>query len=357
MSPMHPTCVNILVIGDRFASSIEDLSESFRSATSLPFVVKFCSDRDFFLSRLHFYAEHQMIIVNWSKQAALLALFLQQYPQFSPKVVLVSGILKDSKNPTPEQIMGYGMFDYFISTSHPGWGGHSWQLVFDELTSVPAKRKKLSFGCSIGFYEYRWRDHKFRYRLPSNHFEIIMANSGMKDWTENPGTRFQAFDGLPTDFRLEMLDMNGEIEVRPVWGKPAFAPGTHEKCFVLMPFKHPFTEIYDDFIKPTVETMGFSCLKADDFFTTNSVVADIWNGIYNCFFLIAELTGRNSNVMYELGIAHTLGKDVILICQESEDIPFDFRHMRYYRYDFTPRGCEQLRENLMKAIAEIKQKP
>ena len=81
---------------------------------------------------------------------------------------------------------------------------------------------------------------------------------------------------------------------------------------------------------------------------------DVWNGINNSRFLVAELSSRNPNVMYELGIAHTLGKEVILICQaHSEDVPFDFRHMRYFRYEYTPRGCATLEENLKKSIAEI----
>jgi hypothetical protein len=68
-------CIEILVIGDRFECINEDLKESFRQATNVPVFVRFCPDCDFFLSRLHLYAEYKLIIVNWSKQAALVAMF------------------------------------------------------------------------------------------------------------------------------------------------------------------------------------------------------------------------------------------------------------------------------------------
>jgi len=47
---------------------------------------------------------------------------------------------------------------------------------------------------------------------------------------------------------------------------------------------------------------------------------------------LCDCTGRNPNVFYEAGIAHTLGREVILITQNEQDIPFDLRHRRYIRY-------------------------
>jgi hypothetical protein len=165
------------------------------------------------------------------------------------------------------------------------------------------------------------------------------------------------FERFPEAFSKEVMTMAGEIHARPIWGVPTLAPGSRGRCFVLMPFKEPFSEIYQDHIKPTIERLGVSCFRADDLNTTNAIMTDVWNGINNCSFLIAELTGRNSNVMYELGIAHTLGKEVILICQDSNDVPFDFRHLRYYRYDFTPRGCRKLMDSLRKAASELQRSP
>ena len=48
--------------------------------------------------------------------------------------------------------------------------------------------------------------------------------------------------------------------------------------------------------------------------------------------VVCDLTGKNANVFYEAGIAHSLGKDVILITQSADDVPFDLRHLRYIPY-------------------------
>lgn len=48
--------------------------------------------------------------------------------------------------------------------------------------------------------------------------------------------------------------------------------------------------------------------------------------------VVCDCTGRNPNVFYEAGIAHTLGREVILITQNGHDIPFDLRHLRYIPY-------------------------
>jgi hypothetical protein len=58
--------------------------------------------------------------------------------------------------------------------------------------------------------------------------------------------------------------------------------------------------------------------------------------------VICDCTGRNPNVFYEIGIAHTLGREVILITQNPEDIPFDLRHLRYVRYLNNAEGRQTL---------------
>jgi hypothetical protein len=70
-------------------------------------------------------------------------------------------------------------------------------------------------------------------------------------------------------------------------------------------------------------------------------------------FLIADLTGRNANVFYELGLAHALKKDVILITQKIEDVPFDLRHYRCIVYDNTIRGASKLESGLRGTLEDI----
>lgn len=69
--------------------------------------------------------------------------------------------------------------------------------------------------------------------------------------------------------------------------------------------------------------------------------------------MIADLTGKNANVFYEVGVAHALGKEVILITQTMEDVPFDLKALRCIVYSFTPRGMKEMENKLRTTIREI----
>lgn len=127
--------------------------------------------------------------------------------------------------------------------------------------------------------------------------------------------------------------------------------------FVLMPFREDLTAIYNDVVKDVVETLpSVSCVRVDEIFTPTSIVQDIWEQIMSADFLIAELTGRNPNVFYELGIAHALRKDVILQCQDINDVPFDLRYRRIIVYSDNASGLKNLRTQLLKHLKFITSK-
>lgn len=123
-------------------------------------------------------------------------------------------------------------------------------------------------------------------------------------------------------------------------------------CFVLMPFNKEFDSIYNSVIKPCVVNLGFDCKRADEIFSTKVIISDIQECIQNSKFLITDLTGRNPNVFYELGFAHALKKEVILITQSKEDVPFDVQHIRYIKYNIEDLG--KLKDALIKTIQSLK---
>ena len=125
-------------------------------------------------------------------------------------------------------------------------------------------------------------------------------------------------------------------------------------CFVLMPFKAELIEVYEDSIKVAVNSCNMMCERADDIFHNTSIMEVVWTKICSSEIVIADLTGKNPNVFYEVGIAHTLGKEVILITQNSEDVPFDLRHLKYIEYSISRRGQEKLIEELILTIKSIK---
>lgn len=126
-------------------------------------------------------------------------------------------------------------------------------------------------------------------------------------------------------------------------------------CFVLMPFRPNFNRLYKKIVKPTLASIGFQVLKADDIYTPTPIVEDIWEYINKAQFIIADVTHRNPNVFYELGIAHTIGKKTVILTQDEKDIPFDLRHLRYFKYDDNQEGWEQLKINLKRIANSISQ--
>ena len=83
---------------------------------------------------------------------------------------------------------------------------------------------------------------------------------------------------------------------------------------------------------------GSRPVRADaDIFGTGKIIDQIWRGINSAKVLVAELTQRNPNVFYELGLAHALDKPVVLIWSRSneQDVPFDLQHIRVIYYDVT----------------------
>lgn len=104
--------------------------------------------------------------------------------------------------------------------------------------------------------------------------------------------------------------------------------GGRKICFVLIPFQPNFGDPYEA-IRKAVGSAGFSCRRADEIFETRSIIQIINELIGRAEVVVADLTGRNANVFYELGYAHALGKSTILITQNAEDVPFDLRHRQY----------------------------
>jgi hypothetical protein len=102
--------------------------------------------------------------------------------------------------------------------------------------------------------------------------------------------------------------------------------------FVLMPFASDFDDIYKFGIKQTCEQLGCYCERVDEQIFQDSILDRIYNQISKADILIADMSGRNPNVFYEVGYAHGLGKKVILLTQKTDDIPFDFKHFQHIVY-------------------------
>lgn len=137
-----------------------------------------------------------------------------------------------------------------------------------------------------------------------------------------------------------------------IFGGQDFTPDPN-LCFILMPFRTELDPVYEDHVKPLVESEGILCQRADEIVGTDLITYDIWEKINRARFLIADLTGKNPNVFYEVGLAHAISKEVILITQSIDDVPFDLKALRTVVYSFTPRGMKVMEKKLLDTIRSI----
>lgn len=127
-------------------------------------------------------------------------------------------------------------------------------------------------------------------------------------------------------------------------------------CFVMMPFAASFTKVYNT-IRESLENSetNFICTRADDIRGGGNIMETVFQQIGDSEIVIADLTGKNPNVFYELGIAHMLKdpKKVILLIQDIESMPFDLTPFRCIVYKTGSPGAKQLKTELQNAIRDV----
>lgn len=116
---------------------------------------------------------------------------------------------------------------------------------------------------------------------------------------------------------------------------------------VMSPFAAEFEKVFRA-IDLAAATVGYRVLRAKDIWQHSTVIQDVFSLIFEAKIVVCDFTGKNPNVFYEAGIAHTLGKHVVPITQNADDIPFDLRHHRFLPYLNNGEG----RVALEKALAE-----
>ena len=133
----------------------------------------------------------------------------------------------------------------------------------------------------------------------------------------------------------------------------------HRSCFVIMPFsttpgcsEAQWTAIYNDMIRPAVQgaRLGFLCTRSAP--TRGSIIGHIVANLASADVVIADLTERNPNVFYELGVRHALRNRTILLSRDVEDIPSDLRSYATIIYTI-PDGMEKFRRDMRAALRDV----
>jgi ActR/RegA family two-component response regulator len=135
---------------------------------------------------------------------------------------------------------------------------------------------------------------------------------------------------------------------------------TPKKCFVIMPFSNTqscseqdWTDIFNLLICPAVENSGFNykCFRNNNH--VGGIIKNVMKNLNEADLVIADLTDRNVNVFYELGVRHTLKTPTILLCQNLKEVPFDLHGYFCIEYNQKPAGVKKLAEDIKNAINEI----
>jgi tetratricopeptide (TPR) repeat protein len=123
-------------------------------------------------------------------------------------------------------------------------------------------------------------------------------------------------------------------------------------CFVMMPFAENFNAIFR-LIQRCCTEQGLTCVRADEDVRPGKITGKIYDLVSCAGVIIADMTGRNPNVFYELGLAHAISDNVILLTQATDDVPFDLKDFIHIRYTNTFDGAEKLATDLSKVLTTI----
>ena len=125
------------------------------------------------------------------------------------------------------------------------------------------------------------------------------------------------------------------------------------KAFVLMPFDKEFNDVYKHLIHDPLSEAGYDVKRADNLLNQRNILKDIIESIISSDLIVADLTATNPNVYYELGIAHSRGKNVIMISQDIEELPFDLLSYRVILYSIHFTKMEDAKQEIKKLIKDV----
>ncbi len=137
-----------------------------------------------------------------------------------------------------------------------------------------------------------------------------------------------------------------------------------EECFIIMPISDPegyekghFKHIYADIITPACEKAGYQPVRADDINDTNMIHLDILKRLLDTPMAICDLSSRNPNVLFELGLRQAFDKPVVLIQEEDTPQIFDITLLRVvdYRQGFIYHQVIEDQNSIAEAIKSTKE--
>lgn len=135
---------------------------------------------------------------------------------------------------------------------------------------------------------------------------------------------------------------------------------TNKKCFVITPIgpanspiRRKIDGLIDEVIEPVMKELGYEVEVSHRISESGTMTAAIINRVYNSDLVIANLTGNNPNVMYEVALRHASAKPIIHITENVAELPFDVNDQRTIQYADDMFGAMELKETLKKMAKSI----
>jgi nucleoside 2-deoxyribosyltransferase len=127
-----------------------------------------------------------------------------------------------------------------------------------------------------------------------------------------------------------------------------------QHCFVVMSFNPGLRQIYDQGIKRTVESLGIICARVDEIPFAGNILETILERIRNSYFVIADITENRPNCYYEIGVAHAIGRPVILTKRQGSRTHFELRGFKVVEYSSARELRDRLRESIIGSVLTLK---
>ena len=200
--------------------------------------------------------------------------------------------------------------------------------------SYPPGSTPKAFFCEIGEVEVVGRYVQFEFRHLYGGFnskEVFDSNtfSGLSNvrtrthWAVKQGS-------LPEKF-FRFLEERRLTDKPKIFNVDSWPLPILDHVAVMMPFTGAFDAVYQATSRACGEN-GKRTRRVDEIYGPSIIVEDIFKLIVQSQMVVSDLTGRNPNVLYETGLAHARGCEVLMLTQSDDDIPFDLRHIRYIKY-------------------------
>ena len=234
--------------------------------------------------------------------------------------------------------------------------------VSNQISKHFTKSEWLDLGCTLGYYDVieshprllrslKFKDDDYDGNILEVLTEITKRNpknfGEIKSYLTDKFATPEISDFISTahtETPKRIITFSPQVFAVPT------NPQNDKLVTVMLPFEHQKTF---DSIKNVCDNLGLECRKADDIWKNSILIQDIFELIFTSRVVVADFSDKNSNVFYEIGFAHTLGKTVVPITQSINDVLSDLVHHRALKYFPNDQGYRDLETKLKKRLKTL----